>query len=267
MATNVIAPGEQLLQVLGLQGKRAVVIGGGLGMGKESAKLLALAGASVAVVDIDEERARTIAGEITAGGGKAVPIRADALDRSQVEPVLRQVVRDLGGLDVLVTIVGMPSWSSVLDLTDETFDLDLARNMRYAVRWAQGFARLLGELGRGGAIVHIASVSGLQGSANHGAYGAAKAGLISLVKTMAVEWGGRGIRVNAIAPGATTTDRVQRSPEINAGLAAAIPLGRPGEQMDIAKAVLFLASDLASYITGQTLVVDGGATVKPSYSV
>jgi NAD(P)-dependent dehydrogenase (short-subunit alcohol dehydrogenase family) len=267
MVSRPTASADPLTQILGLEGKKAVVVGGGLGMGKETARLLSRAGASVAVVDIDESRASGIASEIAGNGGKTIAIAADALDKEQAGEALRRAAAELDGLDVLVTIVGMPSRGMILELDEDTIDLDLERNMRYALRWARNFAQIVGESGHGGTIVCIASVSGLQGAANHGAYGAAKAALISLVKTMAIEWGGRGIRVNAIAPGATTTDRVKRSDEINAGLAASIPLGRPGEQMDIAKVVLFLASDLSSYMTGQTLVVDGGATIKPSYSV
>jgi NAD(P)-dependent dehydrogenase (short-subunit alcohol dehydrogenase family) len=267
MINNATTSSSQLIELLGLQGKKAVVVGGGLGMGKEAARLLAEAGASVAVVDVDQSRASGIAAGITDAGGKAIAIAADALDKDQAADALRRASAELGGLDVLVTIVGMPSRGHLLDLSEETIDLDLERNMRYVLRWTKPFANLLGEQQNTGTVVCIASVSGLQGAANHGAYGAAKAALISLVKTMAIEWGPRGIRVNAIAPGATTTDRVQRPDEINAGLSESIPLGRPGEQMDIAKVVLFLASDLASYITGQTIVVDGGATIKPSYSV
>src|SRR5262249_32623810 len=118
--------------------------------------------------------------------------------------------------------------------------------------------------GTGGAIVSVASVSGLSAAPLHGAYGAAKAGLISLTKTLAVELAASGIRVNAVAPGAIATPRAlaMTSPERRAESARAIPMGRWGEPEEIAKAVTFLASDLASYITGQTLVVDGGATVQ-----
>lgn len=256
---------DQLVRLFGLAGKKALIVGGGLGMGRESARLLALAGASLAIVDIEEGRAQAVAAEIVSRGGQAVPIVADALDRTQVEGVLRRVVRELGDLDLLVTIVGMPTVTPLIAMTDDAFETDLTRNLRYVFWWARGFAQLLDELHHGGVIVSVASVSGLQASPNRGAYGAAKAGLISLTKTMAVEWGGRGIRVNSVAPGATTTDRVQRPPDVNARLSEFIPLGRPGDQTDIAKAVLFLASDLSGYITGQTLVVDGGATIKPGY--
>jgi NAD(P)-dependent dehydrogenase (short-subunit alcohol dehydrogenase family) len=244
-----------------LAGKRALVIGGGLGMGKASSEILSRVGVSVAVLDIDAARAKTVADAIAGRGGTAVPFSADVLDFKQAPSVIAAAADALGGLDILVNIVGMAGWAPAIDMTEDVFELDLSRNLRYQFWWSQAFARRLGDQGQGGAIVSIASVSGLRGAPKHAAYGAAKAGLMALTRTLAVEWADRGIRVNAIAPGSIKTDRMQGGPDAGERNNV-IPMGRRGDQTEIAKAVLFLTSDLASYVTGHTLVLDGGVMAK-----
>jgi NAD(P)-dependent dehydrogenase (short-subunit alcohol dehydrogenase family) len=249
-----------------LDGKRAVVIGGGLGMGEATVMRLAGAGCDVAVVDLDIGRAEKVAGQVEALGRRAIPIACDVLDDKSVTAMVEEVESSLGGLDVMASIVGQAEWSGMFDLTPEQWDLDHRRNLRYFFFVAQAAARSMVRRGVGGAITAVSSVSGIQGAPTHAAYGAAKAGLISLVKSMAVELADHGVRVNSIAPGIIRTPRTllhtsaaEQDARIRQSL---IPFKRLGETDEIAKAILFLSSDLASFVTGQTLAVDGGWTAQ-----
>jgi len=250
-----------------LEGKRAVIIGGGLGIGRASAELLSGAGAAVAIVDVERDRADGVAAAITSGGAAAVGLSADVLDREGGPAAVDDAADSLGGLDVMVTVVGRSTYSPLIDMTDEHFELDLERNMGYVRRVCQAFARRLVKDGHGGAIVIIASVAGLRGAPGNAGYGAAKAALISLTRSMAVEWAQHGIRVNCVAPGSISTDHWVSSRGAAAAdeatrRSAAIPMARMGDQEEVAKAVLFLASEMASYVTGETLIVDGGRMVQ-----
>jgi 3-oxoacyl-[acyl-carrier protein] reductase len=159
----------------------------------------------------------------------------------------------------MVSIVGQSAFGSALEMTPDTWDLDQRRNLRYFFVVAREVAAAMIRRGRGGAMVGIASVDGIQGSAYHASYGAAKAGLISLVKSLAVEWASKDIRVNAIAPGHIVTPRLYDTNERVAYYAESpIPMKRRGQPVEIAKAATFLVSDLASYVSGVTLPVDGG---------
>lgn len=240
-----------------IQGRRALVVGGGLGMGKASSQILASAGAEVGVLDVDLARAESVANAVTAAGGKAHALQSDILDAGNALRAVNAACERLGGLDILVNIVGQAAWSPAIDMPIAMFDSELTRNLRYVFTTAQAFAKLPAT-GNPRAIVSIASISGMNSAPNHAAYGAAKAGLMSLTRTLAQEWGPLGIRVNCIAPGSIRTDRSQGTPESERILTEHSPLQRKGVQEEIAKAVLFLASDLSSYVTGHTLLVDGG---------
>lgn len=248
---------------LGLAGARALVAGAGQGIGRATALLLAEAGARVACMDVDGERRDAVVDELRAGGAEAVAVAGDLLVRADVDAAVASTVDAFGGLDVAVDIVGVARWNPVLDLTDDDWDQSFDLVLRHVFFLAQAAGRVMVE-GGGGALVSIASVSGLFAAPTHAAYGAAKAGLVSLTKTLAVELAPHGVRVNAVAPGAVRTPRVleRLTPEREAASSKSIPLGRMAEPHDIAGAVLFLCSDLARYVTGQTLVVDGGASVK-----
>jgi len=244
--------------LFGIQGKKALVIGGGLGMGRATARLLSQAGAQVAVVDLEPDRANAVAAEI-----KAVAITADVTRRDEAERAVAQADSLLGGLDLMMNMVGRNTYVSLMEMTEEQLETVLSRNLRHHLYCETAFARTLQAAGHGGAIVNVSSVSGLHASTNHAAYGFAKAALISLTKTMAIEWAPLGIRVNSIAPGSTRTDRNNHSAESEAEAGKIIPLGRYGDQTEVAKVALFLLSDLSSYVTGQTIVMDGGITIKP----
>jgi NAD(P)-dependent dehydrogenase (short-subunit alcohol dehydrogenase family) len=246
--------------MLGLAGKVGIVWGGGFGMGERSALRLAEAGARVAVVDLVPERAETVAGEINAGGGKAVALTADVTDEPSVEAAIAAAEGALGALDVMITVIGLGVWGQLLDFTMEQWEESHRINLTSFFIPARAVARSLVQHGKPGAIACVSSVSGLTAAPNHGGYGAAKAGMINLVRTMANEWGQHGIRVNAAMPGAAATPRLAMSDEAKAAFKDKLPLGRPGEPDELAKALVFLVSDLASYITGDNLRVDGGWT-------
>jgi NAD(P)-dependent dehydrogenase (short-subunit alcohol dehydrogenase family) len=247
------------LDLFGLEGKAALVIGGGQGMGESTARLLAQAGCDIAVVDVERDRAERVAEAVRGIGRKGVAIVADVLDDDQATYAVGEAERQLGGLDVMVSIVGQALFTPIIEMTSEDWDKDHRRNLRYFFVSARLVARSMIARGKGGAMVCIASTDGIQSAPFHAAYGAAKAGLIQLTATMATEWAVHGIRVNAVAPGSITTPRL---PETQAHRdtmkASLVPMERSGTTDDIGKAVLFLASDMAGYTTGHTLLVDGG---------
>ena len=250
---------------LGLRGKRAVVSGAGYrperaGHGRASAMKLAEEGAIVACIDIDAARAEGIVKEIGAAGGEAFPIVADMTERAQASRAIDEAVARMGGIDVCVDIIGGARWDTVSDFTDEDWAWTIQNNLTQVYFLFQEVGRRMIAQGTGGAMVAIASVDGIAAAAFHVAYGAAKAGVISLTKTFADELGKYGIRVNAVAPGNVGTGNEDMPPD-EYGTSAVNPLAPPRAR-DIGNGVLFLCSDLAARVTGQTLVVDGGTTIK-----
>ena len=250
--------------ILGLTGKHAIVWGGGFGMGERTSFRLSEAGAHVAVVDLEQTRAEKIAGEINAAGGKAIALQADATSEPSVEAALATAEAALGPVDVMATVIGLGVWDQVVDMSLDTFNKSILLNLTSFFLPARAVGRSLLKNKKPGAIACVSSVSGLTSAPNHAGYGAAKAGMINLVRTMADEWGPYGIRVNAAMPGSAATPRLTLNEAgqaaMNAAMKAKIPLGRAADPDELAKAILFLLSDLASYITGHNLHVDGGWT-------
>jgi NAD(P)-dependent dehydrogenase (short-subunit alcohol dehydrogenase family) len=250
---------------LGLNGKRAVVSGAGYrpqraGHGRMTSLTLADAGATVACIDIDEGRAKGIVAEIEQAGGAAFPVIADMTDRAQVQRALDEAIAGLGGIDVCVDIIGGARWDKVEDFNDDDWQWTIQNNLTQVFFLFQEVGRRMIQQATGGSIVAIASVDGIAASAYHVAYGAAKAGVISLARTFADELGRHGIRVNAVAPGNVGTGN-EDQPEGQWAVDNTNPLAAPRSR-DIANAVLFLSSGLAARITGQTLIVDGGTTIR-----
>ena len=250
--------------LFGLEGKPALVVGGGFGIGRESALLLARAGADVAVADLDADRAAAVAKEIELLGVRSIALTGDVTDSAQAEAVVAGAVELHGSLEVVINMVGAAAWANLLTVDDNTWETDQLRNLTQHLYVGRAAARHMIDQGTGGRIAVVASVSGLYGAPNHGAYGAAKAGLMALVRTMAQEWAPHGIRVNAVAPDMIATPRVvaayvdQGVAPDEAARADGAPLGRFGTPEEIAGPLVFLVSDLAGFMTGQTLVVDGG---------
>lgn len=228
--------------------RTAVVVGTGPVIGRACAGALARDGLRVACLDRDADAAKASAEAVRAAGGSADDYVVDVLDRDAVRATLADIVQAHGVPDVLVNVVGGSKWSLSAETDDAEWDSVIALNLRQQWVVAQETLRHMIPAGRG-AIVAIASVSGLDASTRHGAYGAAKAGLINLVKTLAVENGPHGIRVNAVAPG--TIDTPARAGVGDDDLGSKVPLGRRGTAAEIGNAAAFLASPLAGYITGQ----------------
>ena len=245
--------------LFGLTGRKLLIIGGGQGMGEATASFAARAGADVALVDIVAERAEAVAAMVAGHGRRGIPIVGDVLDDARIPSIVAEADDKLGGIDAMVSIVGAAAWGSLLDTTAAVWDQQMHLNLRYFFLTCQAVAQSMIARGTPGRIVGIASVDGQRASPMRGAYGAAKAGLISLVQTMAVEWAPHRIAVNAIAPGHIVTPRLYDTPQRQDGYAASLlPARRRGTTDDIGKAALFLISDLASYVNGTTLDVDGG---------
>ena len=247
--------------LLRLDGRRFVVIGAGQGIGRQATHALVSVGARTFCVDVEPDRARDIAGEV---GG--IAWSGDATRRDDAERLFTEAQRALGAIDGVVDIVGMARYQNILDLDDEEWDWHFAIVLRHAFYAMQLAGRAMADSG-GGVMVFVASASGLTSAPRHAAYGSAKAGLMALVRSGAVELGPLGVRVNAVAPGVVWTPRVSAylGDEGRARNEANAPLRRVAQPSDIAAAILFLASDLAGYVNGQTLVVDGGVSAKFPY--
>jgi 3-oxoacyl-[acyl-carrier protein] reductase len=245
-----------------LSGKNALVIGGGGGgIGRAITRGLAAAGSAVAVADVERDRADEAAAEVAAAGGKSVSLTGDVRSREDIDGFVSGAAQELGGLDVLVTVVGgqlafVPP-ALLHETTDEDWDLMFDLNLRYVARAVRAGLRVFLAQGRGGTIVSVGSITGHVGSPMQAAYGAAKAGLASLARSVAAEYSREGIRMNLVSCGPIATP-VARAAQT--GTAEWIPMGRPGEASEVADAAVFLASPLSSYVTGQSLVIDGGAT-------
>ncbi|MCB9726114.1 MAG: SDR family oxidoreductase [Spirochaetaceae bacterium] len=252
--------------VLDLAGRGALVVGGGQGMGRATALLLARAGADVVVLDMDRARAGAVAAEVEALGRRSAALSADVTDAAAATEAIAGAERALGGLDVVVDIVGGASWASLLDVDEATWERDFAVNLKQHLFVGRAAARNWIDHERAGVLCVVASVSGLFSSARHGAYGAAKAGVLSFVRTAAEEWWPHGIRVNAVVPGAVRTPRMEAE-----WAAGSTP--RPADELldrmampeDIAGAIAYFVSDLSRKVTGQSIVVDGGWTTRFPY--
>jgi 3-oxoacyl-[acyl-carrier protein] reductase len=243
----------------GFSGKVAVVTGAGNGIGAAIALRLAAEGASVVAADIDEEGARAVAGKIAAAGGQAVPSHTDIRESKQVDALFALGRKQFGPAGILVNTAGVGSQRHFLDTSLETLAAMYDVNVKGTFLCAQAGARDMIGLG-GGRIVNFSSHSGLLGSSGRAAYAASKGGVIAMTRVMAIDLAQHGITVNAIAPGPIAVPRQKHNEERREAWLKAVPLGRYGTAEDVAGAALFLVSDDASYITGQTISVDGGFT-------
>ncbi|MCU0615557.1 MAG: 3-oxoacyl-[acyl-carrier-protein] reductase [Gemmatimonadaceae bacterium] len=242
-----------------LHGRVALVTGSTRGIGRAIAESLAAAGASVAVTGRDQGRADAVAAEIAAAHGvTARGYACDVGEIAQCSALVEAVEKDFGSLDVLVNNAGLTRDNLIMRLKDEDWDTVIDANLRGAFATCRAASRGMMKR-RAGRVINLASVVGIMGNKGQVNYAASKAGLIGLTKSLARELGSRGVCANVVAPGYIDTDMTAAMPaEAKAALSSSIPLERLGTPADIAAMVTFLASDQASYITGQVFVVDGG---------
>ena len=238
-----------------LTGKTALITGATGGIGRSIARTLYAQGATVALTDVNKEVLDVFAKEL---GERAVTYECNLLDADSISELVKKVEKDLGKIDILVNNAGITKDGLALRMTDEQFQKVMQINLMASFRLTR--AVILGMMKRHyGRIVSMASIVGVMGNAGQANYAASKAGLIGMTKSIAAEIASRGVTLNCVAPGFVQTPMTDVLPEdVKAKMKAAIPMGRLGEPQDIANAVLFLVSDEASYITGQTLHVNGG---------
>jgi NAD(P)-dependent dehydrogenase (short-subunit alcohol dehydrogenase family) len=247
-----------------LKGKRALITGAASGIGEATALLFAREGAAVSVVDLDVEGGRSVVSRIQAEGGRAIFVRADVTRAGDCKSAVEDTVSTLGGLDILFNNAGIVRRATVLELSEGDWDQVMAVNVKSAFLLCKYAIPVMAQAG-GGVIVNAASGWGLVGGPRAASYCASKGAIVQLTKAMAIDHGPQNIRVNCVCPGDTDTPLLRREAEqlgepTDRFLAQAAdrPLGRIGTPEDIAQAVLYLASDAASYVTGTALVVDGG---------
>ena len=240
------------------EGKIAVVTGASRGIGRGIALALAEAGARVVCASRDLARLETVVAEIAAAGGTAYAQVVDVGSRESIEGLISSTVAAHGRIDILVNNAGITRDNLLLRMKQAEWDDVIATNLTSVFIATQAVLKPMLKQ-RGGSIINVGSVVGLAGNAGQANYAAAKAGLIGFSKSIAREVASRGIRVNVVAPGFIDTDMTHALPEAaKQALLAGVPLGRTGTPQDIAGLVVYLASDAASYVTGQTISVDGG---------
>jgi 2-deoxy-D-gluconate 3-dehydrogenase len=249
-----------------LTGKTAFVTGASRGIGRAMAAALADAGADVAVVARTAAGLADVADDVTAAGRRAVVIPADVTDEASVAAAVGTAIDELGHVDIVINNAGGSNFMvGFRDLRISGWEKLIRLNLTSAVYVCHAFADHL--LGRGsGSVINVASVAGVASAPLLTPYGAAKAGLISLTKSLAVEWAASGVRVNALCPGWTATElnrNLWEDPQAGPATVATVPMRRWARAEEMAGPAVFLASDAASYLTGQTIVVDGGQTVSP----
>ncbi|KJR99858.1 MAG: 2-hydroxycyclohexanecarboxyl-CoA dehydrogenase [Peptococcaceae bacterium BRH_c4a] len=244
-----------------LKDRVVIVTGAGRGIGCAIAKTFSGEGAGVVVADLDFGNAAGVAGEISAGGGSALAVKVDVKEKKSVEAMVKAAMEKYGRVDILVNNAGLDKVGPFLDSTEDDWDKVIAVNLRGCINCCRAVlsAMISRQYGR---IVNIGSDAGRVGSSGEAVYSAAKGGIIAFTKTLAREMARHAINVNCVAPGPTDTqlfaEVVAVSPKIAEAMVKKIPLRRLAQPVDIAYAALFLASDEAAYITGQTLSVNGG---------
>lgn len=242
----------------GLKNKVALVTGAGRGIGREIALALASEGCHIVLVDVDEATLKATATDIEAKNVKAMGVKADISNATEVEKLFDDAFKAMGSIDILVNNAGITRDNLIMRMKEEEWDRVLSINLKGTFNCTKAVSRYMLKQ-RSGKIINIASIIGIGGNAGQANYAASKAGVIALTKSSAKEFASRNINVNAIAPGFIQTAMTEvLNEEVKKKMSERIPLARLGAVQDVADAVLFFASDKSNYITGQVLVVDGG---------
>lgn len=244
-----------------LEGKVALVTGGARGIGREIALLFAREGADIAICDVSKEVAEATAIEIEALGRRALSFETDVTDLKQVEEMMNIILDNFKHIDILVNNAGITRDNLLLRMSEDDWDKVLAVNLKGVFNCTKAVSRIMIKQ-RSGKIVNIASIIGIMGNAGQANYAASKGGIISFTKSIAREFASRNINANAVAPGFIQTAMTDKlTPEQKSAMLANIPLNRLGVPLDVANACLFLSCADSGYITGQTIVVDGGMSM------
>ncbi|HWV24251.1 MAG TPA: SDR family oxidoreductase [Thermomicrobiales bacterium] len=255
-----------------LDGKTALVTGGGSGIGRQIALLYGKQGATVAIGDINDDAANTVAQEIASEGGSAIAVHLDVTDMTSAESAVAQIVGQTGGLHILVNNAGIGMVGDLIETSPEDFSRLMAVNVNGVYNCSQAAVKqMLAQDPQGGAIVNMASIAGQVAVSRRFAYGTTKGAVISMTQSTAMDFVDRGIRCNCICPGTVETPFVEaylqryhagEIEETRQQLHARQPLGRMGRPEEIAPLALYLASDEAAYVTGAQMVIDGGLTAR-----
>jgi len=259
------AGGKSIIERLRLDGRAALVTGAGQGIGRAFAHALGEAGASVAVADLDEARARTVADELAGKGVEAIALAVDVCDPTAVDAMVAEVVDRLGGLQIAVNNAGLVRNSAAEETSLDEWDTTFALNTRAAFRCCQAEARAMLAAGYG-KIVNTASMASLivPHPQKQAAYNASKAAVVQLTRTLAAEWADRGVRVNCMSPGIIRTALIEQSPALQPLVdqwLKDIPMGRLGDVTDLQGGIVYLACEASDYMTGHNLVIEGGQTI------
>jgi 3-oxoacyl-[acyl-carrier protein] reductase len=243
---------------LSLKGKVSLVTGGARGIGKAIADTLVAAGSDIVLIDVLEADLKTAEADLAAKGVKALGLKADVTSFESIEKATDEIIEKFGKIDVMVNNAGITRDNLLIGMSDEEWDKVIAVNLKGTFNMIRVVGRQMLRK-RSGSIINIASISGHIGTPGQANYAASKAGVMALTKTSAREFAKRGIRVNAVAPGFIETAMTAVLPEeVKAKYRDQTPLNRNGLPADVAGAVLFFACDISSFVTGQTLNVDGG---------
>lgn len=251
-------------ELFDLGGKTALITGSSRGIGRAIAEAMASLGARVVISSRKQDACDAVAAAIRAAGGQATAIAAHVGDKAQLDSLVEKTRAAFGGIDILVNNVGAnPSFGPLAELGDDAFDRVIASNVKSAL-WLSKLVLPEMAARKDGAVIFLSSIAALRASAGINAYGAAKAALMQLARGLAAEWGASNIRINCIAPGLVKTDFARAlwdDPERARRRIAQTPLGRLGDPQDVAGVAVLLASKAGGFITGQTIVVDGGVTI------
>jgi NAD(P)-dependent dehydrogenase (short-subunit alcohol dehydrogenase family) len=240
-----------------LDGKVAVITGAGSGMAKASVKLFVDEGARVIAADISGAE-KDVAADI---GAAVVPVHCDVTKEADVEAIMRAAIDEFGQLDAVLNVAGIGDAAMMADVTMEHYDRVMDIDLRGVLLGTKHAIRTMLESGRGGAIVNWSSIGGLNASPFTGVYSAAKAGVISVTRTAAVEYADKGIRVNCVCPGYIKTEGMGASLDHYPGAAELTPMKRLGQPHEVAEVAAFLCSDRASFVTGAVVPIDGGRSI------
>lgn len=252
------------IKLFDLSGKVAIVTGAGRGIGRAIAVGLAGAGADVVVTSRTLADIEKTVEQIRGLGGKGLPVVADVRDINQINNVVSQCLKEFGKIDILVNNAGGHFLISTLEMSENAFDAILRENLKSVFLFCQVVAKEMIKRGQGGSIINMSSMSALRGYQSNAAYGIAKAGIMNFTRTLALDLAPHNIRVNALAPGYIMTEGTEKlymEPKYHEMVLNIVPLKRFGKAEEIAGAAIYLASEASSYVTGHTIVIDGGLLI------